>query len=97
MKKPKFKLGDWNVRCDQCGFKGKASEMVGRWDGLFVHQRHWEPRHELDYFRPRTEDTTVPWVRVDDGRDENLLPYVEDTKVNVDEGLYVLEVYVGME
>jgi hypothetical protein len=54
-----LKLGDYNAICDVCGFKYKASELQMRWDGLFVCEKDWEPRHPQDYVKG-IKDRQVP-------------------------------------
>jgi hypothetical protein len=63
-----YKHGDWNVICDRCGFKRKASQC--RYDGydrnLFVcADRCYDPPHPLDrpYITP--DNPHVPIVRPD--------------------------------
>lgn len=45
------KLGDWNAICPVCGFKYKASELKQRWDGVYVCQQDWEPRHPQELIK----------------------------------------------
>jgi len=97
MSKDYVKIGDWNALCDVCGFKYKASKLRKRWDGLYVCEEDFEPRHPADFFRVRPEDTTVPWVRLDDGQDENLTRYVaEEGSGGLGSGLYVPDSYVEL-
>ena len=60
-----LKLGDWNVACDVCGLKYKASQIKKRWDGLMVCSRDYEQRHPSDFLRIKTEKISVPFVRPD--------------------------------
>lgn len=60
-----YKPGDWNAICDRCGFKFKASELKEEWTGLRVCKDDFEQRHPLDFLRARTEQVSVPWVRLD--------------------------------
>ena len=57
--------GEWNVICDQCGFKFKSSDIRKRWDGLMVCVDDWEPRHPLDFIKGREDDPSVPYARPD--------------------------------
>jgi hypothetical protein len=45
------KTGDWNAVCAVCGFKYKASELVKRWDGVYVCRTDWEPRHPQELIK----------------------------------------------
>ncbi len=54
-----FKMGDNNCICDRCGFKYKASELKQTWDGLYVCEKDWEPRHPQDFVRG-VEDIQEP-------------------------------------
>jgi ribosomal protein S27E len=58
-----YKHGDWNVICDICGFKKKASEVRLRWDGLYVCKEDWETRHPQEFLRTPKDDQSVPWTR----------------------------------
>lgn len=58
------KHGDWNVICDRCGMKRKASECRTTWDNLFVcRDMCWMPRHPQDFVEGIAEDQTVPIAR----------------------------------
>lgn len=59
----KYKHGEWNVICDVCGFKKKASEVKLRWDGLYVCKEDWETRHPQEFLRTPKDDQSVPWTR----------------------------------
>lgn len=56
-------LGDWNLRCDSCGRKIKASRAKKRWDGFWVCPEDWEPRHILDWYHSTKDVISVSWVR----------------------------------
>lgn len=58
-----FKSGDWNVICDVCGFKFKASELKETWDKKRVCSQDFELRHPLDFLRAPRETTSIPWSR----------------------------------
>lgn len=58
-----FKKGDHNAICDRCGFKFKASQLRKTWDGFYVCQEDWEPRHPQDFLRGVKDDPSVPWTR----------------------------------
>jgi len=79
-----LKLGDWSALCDVCGQKYKASELKRRWDGLYVCTKDFEVRHPSDFFRMPTEDTSVPWARLDDAGDANDSVGDTDTTLTVD-------------
>ena len=55
--------GDYNVICDVCGFKFKASQLRKRWDGYMVCDKDFEQRHPQDLIKIRPEKQTVPWAR----------------------------------
>ena len=58
--------GNWNVICDFCGRKRKASECRMTWDNFFVcADTCWQPRHPQDFVRGVADDQTVPVVRSD--------------------------------
>lgn len=58
-----YNSGDWNAVCGQCGRKGKASEMVKNWQGLWMHPEHNEPRQPQDFVRGVPDIQTPPWVQ----------------------------------
>jgi len=61
-----YKPGDWNVICDRCGMKRKASECKEEWTGLFVcSDTCWEPQHPQDFVTGTAEDVSVPVARPD--------------------------------
>lgn len=68
-----FAPGNYNVICDRCGFKVKASDTKMEWNGLRVCRRHWEPRHPQEFVRGRTDKQSVPNPRPE-GRDLFLKP-----------------------
>lgn len=57
-----FKSGSWNCICAVCGKQVKSDEILKRWDGLLVCKSDWESRHILDFFRPTSENISVPFV-----------------------------------
>lgn len=63
MKKNYYIPHEWNVVCDICSKKIKASDAKQRWDGLIVCPSDFEHRHEQDYVRARTDKITVPFTR----------------------------------
>lgn len=61
---PYYKKGDWNVICDQCGFKRKASECRMQWNNLFVcADTCWEARNAQDFLRGFPDHQSVPVSR----------------------------------
>lgn len=55
--------GGWNVICDSCGKKIKASEAKQRWDGLIVCPNDFEMRQPQDFVKARQDKITVPFTR----------------------------------
>jgi hypothetical protein len=62
-KRDYFKHGDYNVICDRCGIKFKASECQMEWDNLYVCYHCWEIRQPQDFVRGIYDDQTVPIAR----------------------------------
>lgn len=58
-----YKSGEWYAICDSCGRKFLASELKERWDGLMVCREDFEPRHSLDFVKPKIDKITPDWVR----------------------------------
>ena len=63
MSKNHYVSGEFNVTCDVCSRKIKASESRQRWDGFRVCLDDWEPRHEQDFVRARQDKISVPFTR----------------------------------
>ena len=63
MAKNYFISGDWNLICDSCGKKVKASEAKQRWDGFIVCPDDYETRHPQDFVKARTDKITVLFTR----------------------------------
>ena len=58
--------GNYNIICDLCGRKRKASECRMTWNNFFVcADTCWQPRHPQDFVRGVADDQTVPVVRPD--------------------------------
>lgn len=58
-----FVPGDYNVICDECGFKFKKSQTRMRWDNMLVCEKDWEPRQSQDFVRGVPDKQTVPIAR----------------------------------
>lgn len=58
-----YKASDWNVTCDSCGKKMKASHTKHRWDGFIVCDSCWEPRHSHDFIKVIYDKQEVPFSR----------------------------------
>ena len=63
MAKNYFLSGAWNVTCDVCSKKIKASEAKQRWDGLIVCPEDYEQRHPQDFVKAKTDKISVPFTR----------------------------------
>lgn len=58
-----YKEGSWNLSCDWCGEKIKASDARKTWDGFYVCPEHWEPRQPLDFLKGIKDNQNVPFSR----------------------------------
>ena len=58
-----YKSGDWNLICDICSKKIKASVSKHRWDGYITCPECWEPRHSLDFIKVHPDKQYVPFSR----------------------------------
>lgn len=58
-----YRRGDWNTICYVCGFKRKASEMLRRWDGVYVCRQDWEIRQPQDFVRGVPDQQALPWTQ----------------------------------
>lgn len=68
-----YKHGDWNVICDRCFFKKKASECKkdGYNPSLFVCKICYDPPHPLDKINIKEDKQQVPTVRPDSNKFED--------------------------
>ena len=57
--------GDYNIICDVCGWKMKASHGRKRWDGYIVCKDDWEPRQPLDFYTTPNDVHVLPYTRPD--------------------------------
>jgi hypothetical protein len=63
-KRDYYKQGDYNVICDICGAKRKASECRLQWNNLFVcSSTCFNTRQPQDFVRGLKDDQTVPIAR----------------------------------
>lgn len=58
-----YRTGDWNIICDRCSKKIKASKAKHEWTGLIVCDNCFEPRHSQDYIKVKQDKITVPFLR----------------------------------
>jgi hypothetical protein len=49
--------GLFNIYCMSCNRKYKSNEIRRRWDGLYVCDEDWEPRHPQDFVRGVPEES----------------------------------------
>lgn len=63
MAKNTFNSGEFNLYCDVCAKKIKASEAKHRWDGLIVCANDWEPRQPQDFVKAKIDKIMVPFSR----------------------------------
>lgn len=55
--------GSFNLICDVCSKKIKASESKLRWDGLRVCFADYEERQPQDFVRARQDKISIPFSR----------------------------------
>jgi len=63
MSKNYYLSGEFNLICDRCSKKIKAHEAKHEWTGFIVCGDCWEPRHEQDFVKARSDKITVPFTR----------------------------------
>lgn len=76
MKKNHFISGDWNITCDVCSKKIKASESKQRWDGFIVCEADYEIRHPQDFVKSKTDKVSVPFTRPIPTLTFTAIPYI---------------------
>lgn len=60
--------GLFNIYCMSCARKYKSNEIRRRWDGLYVCDEDWEPRHPQDFVRGVPEQSNkLPFAFDNDG------------------------------
>ena len=59
------RVGDYLAVDDESGFVHYASEMVYRWDGMFVHRTNTETRHPQEFVKARNDPRALKDVRPD--------------------------------
>jgi hypothetical protein len=62
---PQYIAGDFWRICEECGFKTRSSETFKRWDGLWVCEADFEPRHPQDFVKGLKDRIAVPEPRPD--------------------------------
>lgn len=58
-----FLSGQWNLICDVCGKKYKASDAKKRWDGFIVCPSDYETRQPQDFVKAKPDKISVPFTR----------------------------------
>ena len=61
--KNRFISGSWNLICDSCSIKYKATTAKQRWDGFIVCPNCYEQRHPQDFVRTKQDKISVPFSR----------------------------------
>jgi len=72
-----YSPGSWNIICDSCSKKIKASESKQRWDGLIVCPSCYEQRHPQDFVKARQDKITVPFSRPKEVPTYTDVPYID--------------------
>ena len=63
MSRTYYSVDNWNLICDVCGKKIKASQSRKRWDGLIVCEDDYEFRHPQDFIKTKADKQSVPFSR----------------------------------
>lgn len=85
MKKNFYERGSWNITCDVCGKKMKASHARHRWDGFIVCDADFEHRHPQDLIKTKPDKQSVPFTRPPQDTFVTVTYYV-DTLTEVPQG-----------
>lgn len=89
MPKNHFVSGSWNLICDICNKKIKASEAKQRWDGFIVCSEDYENRHPQDFVRAKQDQMIVPFSRPIPTEIFTTVPYILYWETG-----YVMEGYI---
>lgn len=76
----KYISGDYYMICDRCRFKFRRSQMTRTYDGLWVCQKDWEPRHPQESVKAKHQEVSVPVARP-----EPIPYYVEAGDITADD------------
>lgn len=58
-----MKATDWLAECDLCGFVYYSSQLRKNWKGQMVCKYDYEPRHPSDFYRYKSMETSLPFIR----------------------------------
>ena len=83
-----YDSGQFNLYCDVCKKKIKASDAKHRWDGLIVCSDDWEQRHPQDFVKAKIDKISVPFSRPTEQIDYDLTYGMFDA-VNISESLAI--------
>lgn len=61
--------GNWKFACHVCGFWFASEDIKKRWDGLYVCDKDWEPRHPQTLIKVRGESAVPAFVNKDPNPD----------------------------
>lgn len=61
-KKSYWSSGQYNVECQECGFRYKSTQVTRRWDGIYVCEFCYEPRHPQELIRNIPEQNKMPFT-----------------------------------
>jgi hypothetical protein len=53
----------WWANCAVCSDQVLGGDMKRRWDGVMVCVQCWEPRHPMDFYRPRNDTHPLPFIQ----------------------------------
>jgi|TARA_R110002020_G_scaffold84472_2_gene209226 hypothetical protein len=59
----RHKVGDYLMQDDESGLVYYKSEMVERWDGLWVHNTEYESRHPQEFIQARPDPAALRHTR----------------------------------
>jgi hypothetical protein len=62
---PGYIAGDHWLVCEICGFDYRKSQMQQTWDGKWVCEKDWEPRHPQDFVTGVPDNQAVQVARPD--------------------------------
>lgn len=61
-----YRPGEWLVVDDESGHVVHSSDVVKRWDGIYVRKDQNEPPHPQWFVRAKDDPRPVPFVRPDE-------------------------------
>ena len=71
-KNPGYRASSHWAVCDSCGFQFRAEDLRETWDGRWVCEDDWEPRHPQEFLRVKEEKIAADQPLREDNTDTTI-------------------------